>query len=90
MQTRNEETRRSRNCVGLRPIESFADSQCVIGGLTKEKICSSIDEERYALPLCRLTNGGNTTRLPIGRIETRPLDDAVLKIDADHAQVKET
>jgi hypothetical protein len=37
-----------------------------------------------------LTNGGDTTRLPIGRIETLPLDDPVLEIDADHAQVEKT
>ena len=87
-QTGDEVAGRACHRVGFGPVESLADSLRRVIAMFKEHIGPRVDEQLHALLLGCLADSGNPARLPVDIVETRALDDPVLEIDANNAQIE--
>ena len=87
-QAGDEEPRGARSGVCFAPVESLADR--LAGSPSIEHVRPSVDEERNAFALCCGADGSDPTRLAVDPVKALALDDQILKVDADHAEIDQS
>ena len=76
--------------VRFGPVESLAHRMRRIAAGPETQIGPRVDEECHALLLRCCADGRDPTRLALDLAKSRAIDDPVLKVDADHAQIDQS